>query len=163
MALKNEVEITITGRQYFSAGDLLSAHAQEVEEILFPAPCEREVELSTDGEMEVSSEGVFISYDESECTGLEGCRTTFSVRDDMVCLSRTGRIESHLVFEKGKRFQLFHGPSPAPVSVRCHDLRHSVGASCGIIHIDYSLEIAGNVVEHNAYQIRVHPTDLSGL
>lgn len=156
MELKRPIDITITGRQYFHATDLFFSHiAEEVEEFSLPSPEEHSVELSTRGELVVGEEGVCISYDESEITGLAGCCTRFTLSDGVVCLTREGGVKSHLVFEDRKRYQLFGSQGPFPVSVQCHSLSHELTDRGGVIDIDYSVEIAGSTVEHNAYRICV--------
>lgn len=158
---RHPIEIVITGRQFFNATDLFFSAGrlapQENGEISFELPekNERSVQLSTCGELSCSEEGISLSYDETDITGLCASHTTFTLSDDMVCLYRTGEVKSHLVFENGKRFQLY-GEQGLPVSVQCHSLSHSLTAAGGFIDIDYSVEVAGSTVEHNAYTIRVN-------
>ncbi|MBR6529908.1 MAG: DUF1934 domain-containing protein [Clostridia bacterium] len=160
MELKKPIEITITGRQFFSTTDLffsperLCAEEGEIDFSL-PEKNERSVELSTCGTLTQSDEGLAVTYDETEITGLSGCVTTFTLSDDLVCLSRAGEVKSHLVFEHGKRFQLYGGAGPFPINVQCHSLSTDMGENGGVIDIDYSVEVAGSTVEHNAYTIRV--------
>lgn len=161
MELKRPIEIVITGRQFFSATDLFFSRehffSEEEGETLFELPQknERAVELSTQGSLSFDGEGISLSYDESDITGLDGCRTTFTLSDDLVCLSREGEVKSHLVFEHGKRYQLY-GDGGVPVAVQCHSLSHSLTPCGGVIDIDYSVEVAGSTVEHNSYTIRVN-------
>ncbi len=161
MELKRPIEITITGRQHFSATDLFFAPehfaAQEEDEISFELPQknERSVELSTSGSLSVDEGGISLSYDESPITGLDGSTTTFTLSDGVVLLWRAGETKSHLVFEHGKRFQLC-GEGHLPVSVQCHSLSHDLSFEGGVIDIDYSVEVAGSTVEHNSYHIRVN-------
>ncbi len=161
MELKRPIEITITGRQHFGTADLFFSpdrSEENGEELSFTLPeeNERSVELSTVGELVKNEDGLSLSYDETQITGLEGSRTTFTLSDDLVCLSRAGGVKSHLVFEHGKRFQLWGDHSPFPVSVQCHSLSHDLTYEGGVIDIDYSVEIAGSIVEHNSYTIRVN-------
>lgn len=161
MELKRPIEIVITGRQYFGTTDLFfSPEKPETEgdemNFVLPEKNERTVELSTFGELVESEEGLSLSYDETQITGLEGSRTTFTLSDGLVCLSRAGGVKSHLVFEHGKRFQLYGDHGPYPVNVQCHSLSHDLTYEGGVIDVDYSVEIAGSIVEHNAYTIRVN-------
>lgn len=59
------------------------------------------IELVTEGVMELCRDGWEISYEESELTGLEGVTTTFRVEPDRVILTRSGQLNSHMVFQEG--------------------------------------------------------------
>ena len=51
-------------------------------------------ELMTDGTMTVSPEGIDLTYEETELTGMAGTTTTFRIRDGRVTLLRTGAVNS---------------------------------------------------------------------
>ena len=59
------------------------------------------IELVTEGTMEFRDGGWDISYEESELTGLAGVTTTFRVERDKITLTRTGKLNSQLVFQQG--------------------------------------------------------------
>ena len=59
------------------------------------------IELVTEGTMEFTNGGWDITYEESELTGLEGVTTTFRVEPNKVTLTRTGKLNSQMVFQKG--------------------------------------------------------------
>ena len=59
------------------------------------------IELVTEGTMEFRDGGWDISYEESALTGLEGVTTTFRVEPGTVILTRTGKLNSQMVFRKG--------------------------------------------------------------
>ena len=59
------------------------------------------IELVTGGTMEFVDGGWNISYEESALTGLEGVTTTFRVEPDKVTLTRTGKLNSQMIFQKG--------------------------------------------------------------
>ena len=59
------------------------------------------IELVTEGTMVYRSGGWDISYEESALTGLEGVTTTFRVEPGKVVLTRTGALQSQMVFEEG--------------------------------------------------------------
>jgi len=81
--MKNNVVLSIRGRQTY--GD------QEPEVI----------ELVTEGTMVFRNGGWDISYEESALTGLEGVTTTFRVEPGKVILTRTGKLQSQMIFEEG--------------------------------------------------------------
>lgn len=61
------------------------------------------VQIVTEGLMKTVGDMVYLSYEESEVTGMEGTTTTFAVGKDQVTLTRTGSVQSEMVFEKGKK------------------------------------------------------------
>lgn len=81
--MKNNVVLSIRGRQTYAG--------QEPEII----------ELVTEGTMIFRNGGWDISYEESALTGLEGVTTTFRVEPGKVMLTRTGKLQSQMIFEEG--------------------------------------------------------------
>ena len=59
------------------------------------------IELVTEGTMDFRDGGWDISYEESALTGLEGVTTTFRVEPGKVVLTRTGKLQSTMIFEEG--------------------------------------------------------------
>lgn len=82
--MKQRVVLSIRGRQ--------SYQNQEPETI----------ELVTEGTMELRNGGWNITYEESELTGLAGVTTTFRVEPGKVTLTRTGKLNSQMVFQEGQ-------------------------------------------------------------
>ena len=60
------------------------------------------IELVTEGTMEFRDGGWDISYEESALTGLEGVTTTFRVQPDQITLTRTGKLNSQMIFRQGQ-------------------------------------------------------------
>ena len=59
------------------------------------------IELTTEGWMQFRDGGWDISYEETELTGMAGVTTTFRVEPDKIILTRSGRLRSEMIFEKG--------------------------------------------------------------
>ena len=59
------------------------------------------IELVTEGTMEFRDGGWDICYEESELTGLQGVTTVFRVEPKRVILTRSGRLNSQMIFELG--------------------------------------------------------------
>ena len=58
------------------------------------------IELVTVGTMEFRDGGWDISYEESALTGLEGVTTTFRVEQGKIILTRTGKLNSQMIFRQ---------------------------------------------------------------
>ena len=59
------------------------------------------IELVTEGTMEFRDNGWDICYNESELTGLAGVTTNFRIESDKIVLTRTGKLNSQMVFQPG--------------------------------------------------------------
>ena len=59
------------------------------------------ISLITEGVLEKKADGWSVSYQESDLTGMEGVTTTFYVQRDCVTLTRTGKLNSEMVFRLG--------------------------------------------------------------
>ena len=60
------------------------------------------IELVTEGTMEFRDGGWDIAYEESALTGLEGVTTTFRVEPGKVVLTRSGKLNSQMIFRQGE-------------------------------------------------------------
>lgn len=115
------------------------------------------VELMTEGTLEPVEGGLRLSYQESELTGLEGTTTTFEIRDPRVILTRTGRVNSQMVFEEGKQHtSLYETPfGELAVDIQTSRLRHSLTERGGLLDLRYSISVDHSVTGRNAFKIRV--------
>lgn len=118
------------------------------------------IELMTEGTLILSGGGeMILSYQESELTGLEGTTTTFEIRGPQVILSRTGGVNSQMVFEEGKQHtSLYETPfGELAVDIQTSRLRHSLTERGGLMDLCYSISVDHSVTGRNAFKIRVRP------
>ena len=116
------------------------------------------IELMTEGTLTATGEGgLLLSYQESALTGLEGTTTTFEVRGPQVILSRTGSVNSQMVFEEGKQHtSLYETPfGELAIDVQTSRLRHSLTEQGGLMDLRYSIAVDHSVTGRNAFKIRV--------
>ena len=137
--MKQEVVLRICGRQ--------SYEGQEPDVI----------ELVTEGTMELRDGGWDISYEETELTGMEGTTTTFEIKGPMVILTRTGRVNSQMVFEEGRQHtSLYETPfGELSVDIQTSSLRHTLSERGGLMEIKYSIAVEHTVTGRNCFKIRV--------
>ena len=123
--MKNNVVLAIRGRQTYAG--------QEPEVI----------ELVTEGTMEFRSGGWDISDEESALTGLEGVTTTFRVEPGKVILSRTGALQSRMIFEEGVAhdtlYQMAFGT--LLMTVKATFVFFDIVEDGGTIDLSYNLDI----------------------
>ena len=114
-------------------------------------------ELMTEGTMEVTEDGIVLSYEESELTGMEGTTTTFEVKGPRVTLSRSGAVNSQMVFEEGRQHtSLYETPfGELSVDIQTSELKHNLSERGGLMEIKYSIAVEHTVTGRNCFKIRV--------
>ncbi|MBQ8768927.1 MAG: DUF1934 domain-containing protein [Oscillospiraceae bacterium] len=112
------------------------------------------IELETEGTMEFVDGGWNIGYEESELTGLSGVFTTFRVEPGKVTLSRTGKLNSQMVFQQGVAHQSLYQMEfgTLMISVKATNLFFDITPDGGVIDLIYDIEIensAAGVIEYH--------------
>ena len=133
------VTLSVRGEQYFEDVD------------------PNETELLTEGVLEVLDSGLRISYEETSLTGMEGTTTTFLVEDKKVVLTRTGTVNSQMIFEEGKQHtSLYETPfGELPIDIQTSSLRHKLSERGGIMEIKYAIAVDHTVTGRNCFKLRV--------
>ena len=123
--MKNNVVLAIRGQQTYAGQD------PEV------------IELVTEGTMVYRDGGWDISYEESALTGLEGVTTTFRVEPGKVLLTRTGALQSQMIFEEGvphdTLYQMAFGT--LLMTVKATFVFFDIVPDGGTIDLSYNLDI----------------------
>ena len=114
-------------------------------------------ELMTEGTMVLTEDGMVLSYQESQLTGMEGTTTTFEVKGPRVILTRRGTVNSQMVFEEGKQHtSLYETPfGELSVDIQTSQLRHNLTEQGGVMEIRYSIAVEHTVTGRNCFKIRV--------
>ena len=116
-----------------------------------------ETELMTEGTMALTEDGIVLSYEESELTGMEGTTTTFEVKGPRVTLTRSGAVNSQMVFEEGRQHtSLYETPfGELSVDIQTSELKHNLSERGGLMEIKYSIAVEHTVTGRNCFKIRV--------
>ena len=114
-------------------------------------------ELMTEGTMVLTEDGMVLSYQESQLTGMEGTTTTFEVKGPQVILTRTGTVNSQMVFEEGRQHtSLYETPfGELTVDIQTSTLKHNLTQRGGVMEIKYSIAVEHTVTGRNCFKIRV--------
>lgn len=114
-------------------------------------------ELMTDGTMELTERGMILTYQETELTGMEGTTTTFAVQGAQVVLTRSGAVNSQMIFEEGRQHtSLYETPfGELPVDIQTSALRHNLSERGGVMEIRYSIAVDHTLTGRNCFKIRV--------
>lgn len=117
-----------------------------------------ETELMTEGFMTIDRDGtILLEYEETELTGMEGTTTRFAVQNDKVTLTRTGGINSQMVFQRGRRHSsLYETPwGTMLVDIATTALAYRLNDRGGVLDIKYTIAVDHQVTGRNQFKIRV--------
>jgi len=115
-------------------------------------------ELISEGTMSITEDGaVTLVYEETELTGLEGTTTQFVIDGDTVVLTRSGALNSQMIFQRGKRHtSLYETPwGTMTVDITTASLTHRLDSHGGLLDIRYSIAVDHQVTGQNRFKIRV--------
>ena len=119
------------------------------------------MEFITEGMLYDRNGTIYLTYDESYLTGLEGCRTRLKLEPDKVRMTRKGRsigIDTEIHFEKGKRYQGYYDTEFGPIEmeVLTNDLTNTVSfEEGGEVDIDYNISLKGLAEGRSRLKINV--------
>jgi len=137
--MKREVVLSLTGRQTYMG--------QEPDVI----------ELVTDGSLEKLSQGWKLSYEESALTGLEGVQTTFLLEEGCVTLTRTGKLNSQMIFREGvvhdSLYQMEFGA--LMISVCAKTITWELSDDGGTVDLQYRIEIEHSAAGYVDYHLDI--------
>lgn len=120
---------------------------------------EDEMEFVTEARLFERNDAVYLMYEETELSGVPGCKTLLRFRDDEIQLKRLGKgagIGNEICFRKGKRYTgLYETPFGAiEMEVLTNDLKNTLSAKGeGQIDIDYDISLKGLLEGRNRLNI----------
>ena len=115
------------------------------------------ITLVTPGRYYRKNDSYYISYEESELTGLAGTRTTLRIKPDYVKLVRTGLYPSELLFELGKRhMSLYHTDyGDLSIVVSTNHIWNTLTDDGGDLDVQYTVEVANTPVGVNHLSLTI--------
>ncbi|MDP4180144.1 MAG: DUF1934 domain-containing protein [Bacillota bacterium] len=113
------------------------------------------LELVTEGKYYKKGNAYFITYKESEVTGMEGTTTTLKISDGVVTLMRFGAVNSQFIFEQGQKHLSYYDTTYGTftVGVYANEVEVKVNDEGGEIKVDYQLEIDNNKSGENDFHV----------
>ena len=123
----------------------------------YPMGSDDAVELVTEGKYSYRDGRGVLSYMESELTGMQGTKTSFTFTPDEVVLSREGTLTSKMIFREGtKNTFLYDTPfGSATMGLDTHRIHSTMGPRGGDMEIDYVVDFDHAVVGRNRFRINV--------
>ena len=115
------------------------------------------VELVTAGKYGFDGGESRFTYEESDLTGLDGTRTTFSIGPMGVTLRREGNLNSEMVFREGKKdFFLYQTPfGSATMGVDTRRIDTHLDEHGGTMELDYDIDFNHTPMGRNKFKINV--------
>lgn len=139
--MKQQVVLSIRGRQTYQQQD------PEV------------IELVTEGTLEQKGEAWELCYEESALTGLEGVTTCFLIEPQKITLTRTGKLNSQMVFREGvahdSLYQVEFGA--LMITVCANRIIANISNAGGMIDLIYSIEIEQTAAGMIDYHLEITP------
>ncbi|MBQ9015064.1 MAG: DUF1934 domain-containing protein [Firmicutes bacterium] len=120
---------------------------------------EDEMEFVTEGKLYLRKGTVYLIYDETELSGVPGCRIRLRLRDGEIQMKRYGEgagVGTEILFEQGKRYTGYYDTpfGPIPLEVLTNHVRSSITAEGdGDIDIDYEISLKGLMEGRNTLNI----------
>jgi len=119
------------------------------------------IRLITEGTLEKTGDGWSISYQESGLTGLEGVTTTFLLQENCVTLTRTGKLNSQMVFRLNapheSLYQMEFGA--LMITVCATSVVWNVSELGGVVDLKYNIEIEQTQMGVVTYHLDIAPKE----
>ena len=144
--MKKDVIISISGQQFFD---------DAYEDV---------VEFVTDGRYYKKDDHYYITYKESELTGLSGL-TILKIEPQKVTLMHSKPNASELIFEKGRRHVSLYetGQGALTVAVSTESIENALADSGGSLKVQYAIEVNHAIAGMNSFTISVKEAQKNGL
>lgn len=121
-----------------------------------------QMEFVTEGELYERNGCLYLMYEESEISGMPGCKTRLKITDGSVSMKRLGTKSipagTEMEFTPGR---VFTGPYDTPygsfeMEVITNSIENSLTAEgTGSVHIDYKMSLKGLIESHNQLSIEM--------
>lgn len=115
------------------------------------------LELITEGKYYKKNDSFYVTYEESELTGMEGTTTTIKLEDGKVILQRSGENNSQLIFEEGQKHHGFYETMQGlcTVGVFSNNVDINLNEEGGNVSVKYHLDIQNNKIIKNNFHVKI--------
>ena len=112
--------------------------------------------------MEYRDGGYDICYEESDLTGLSGVRTLFRVENGRITLTRSGKLNSQMVFQEGvaheSLYQMEFGA--LMITVCATRILAMLDDNGGMIDLIYNIDIENSAAGTVDYHLEITPKSI---
>ena len=122
---------------------------------------EVQLEFVTEGKIYKEDKSLYLVYEESEFSGMPGCRTKLEFREGSIKMSRFGQgapADNEIEFKKGKRYTGYYDTpfGAVEMEVLTNEIENSLTVcGKGSVKIDYQISLKGLAEGRNRLNIEV--------
>ena len=122
---------------------------------------EVQLEFITEGRIYKKNKSLCLVYEESEFSGMPGCKTKLEFKGDEIKMSRLGKgvgFETEIEFRKGKRYTGYYDTpfGAVEMEVLTNDIENNLTEEgSGSVNIDYHICLKGLTEGRNKLNIEV--------
>ncbi|MBE6798100.1 MAG: DUF1934 domain-containing protein [Ruminococcaceae bacterium] len=116
------------------------------------------IEFTTVGQMACKNGKYYLFYNENDTLGADDIKTTLKAEgDDKITLSRTGRLESRLVIEKGQRSKCFYSTIQGQLvlGIFGESIVNTLKDDGGTLSMAYTIDVDNSLLSRNTVEIKV--------
>ena len=116
------------------------------------------LELVTEGKYYKKNGSYFLSYKESEVTGMQGTTTTLKInKEGIITLMRFGLVNTQFIFEQGQKHVSYYDTTSGTftIGVLANNVDINVDENGGEIKVDYCLEIDNSKAGENDLYLHI--------
>lgn len=114
----------------------------------------QQLEFITEGKLFSKENYYYVTYQESEMTGMEGTTTTVKIKDKEVSLIRHGSVTSNFIFQEGiSNTSLYKTEFTIAITAKKIDVNMS--ETGGVIEMDYLLELLDGNNSNNKFYMTI--------
>lgn len=117
-----------------------------------------QIEFVTEGKLYEKGDSFYLIYEESEFSGMPGCKTSLKISENSLRMNRLGEVHTALEFEKGKRYNGIYDTPYGPVEMEVLTDRFEKNINSeglGELDVDYTISLKGFVEARNKLSIEI--------
>lgn len=117
------------------------------------------IELMTEGTLEYVNGGWNIEYEETDLTGLQGVTTHFCIEKDQIVLTRSGRLNSQMIFREGESHESLYEMEFGAllITVCAKRIVVRLDESGGVVDLVYGIQIEQTTAGEVDYHLEIYP------
>ena len=122
---------------------------------------EDQMEFVTEGKLYQKGDSLYLLYDESEISGMPGCKTRLKLKDGIIKMKRVGEkvgMDTEIEFEKGKRYTGYYDTPFGAIEMEVltnHIENNLTPEVTGTLDIDYHISLKGLAEGRNKLNIQL--------
>lgn len=122
---------------------------------------EDQLEFITEGKLYQKGDALYLIYDESEISGMPGCRTRLKLKNGSIKMKRIGEnvgVDTEIEFEKGKRYTGYYDTPYGAIEMEVltnHIENSLTPEGTGTVDIDYHISLKGLTEGRNKLNIQL--------